>query len=93
MSLLYLLSFLDRTAIGNARIAGLATDLGLTSSQYNQTVTVFFVFYGLLEVPSNLCLKRFGAKRWIPFIMTVWGLTMTLTCLVENFGGLLVVGP
>jgi hypothetical protein len=73
MSILYLLSFLDRvtsttslwialiwaqTAIGNARIAGLATDLGMTSQQYATTVTVFFVLYGLLEVPSNLMLKR-----------------------------------
>jgi hypothetical protein len=37
----------------------------------NISVTVFFILYGLLEVPSNLMLKKYGAKRWIPFIMCV----------------------
>jgi len=89
MSILYLLSFLDRTAIGNARIAGLARDLSLTNRQYANCVTVFFILYGLLEVPSNLCLKKFGASKWISFIMFWWGVVMTLTALVKNYHGLL----
>lgn len=90
MSILYLLSFLDRTAIGNARIAGLSVDLGMTPMEYNLTVTVFFILYGLLEVPSNLMLKKFGASKWLSFIMFWWGTIMTLTALVKTFEGLLV---
>jgi len=90
MSVLYLLSFLDRTAIGNARIAGLTKDLKMTPREYAASVTVFFILYGLLEVPSNLMLKKYGAKRWIPFIMFCWGVVMTLTALVKSYEGLLV---
>lgn len=34
-------------------------------------------------------LKRFGAKKWLPIIVLLWGLTMTLTGVVTNFAGLL----
>ncbi|KAK3072727.1 hypothetical protein LTR53_006309 [Teratosphaeriaceae sp. CCFEE 6253] len=46
LSLLYLVAFIDRSNIGNAKIAGLSTDLGLTGLQYNTAVTLFFVSYG-----------------------------------------------
>lgn len=45
LALLYLLSFLDRGNIGNARIQGLNEDLGLTGAQYNWCLTVFFFTY------------------------------------------------
>jgi hypothetical protein len=43
LCLLYLLSFLDRTNIGNARIAGMEADLGMSGHDYNNTLTIFFV--------------------------------------------------
>ncbi|ODQ54419.1 major facilitator superfamily transporter [Saitoella complicata NRRL Y-17804] len=89
MSLLYLFSFLDRTNIGNAKIDGLTEDLKLTSLEYNLCLTVFFFTYAVFEVPSNLCLKKYGARKWIPFIMFVWGVIMTLMGLVHNYEGLL----
>ncbi len=42
LCVLYLLSFLDRSAIGNAKLYGLATDLGLSSLEYSICLTVFF---------------------------------------------------
>lgn len=64
-SILYLFSFLDRTAIGNARIAGMVVDLGLTSTQYFMCLALFFITYGAFEVPSNLMMKHYGAKIWL----------------------------
>jgi len=52
LSLLYLVAFIDRSNIGNAKIAGLADDLHLEGLQYNIAVTMFFVTYGLFEVSS-----------------------------------------
>jgi hypothetical protein len=46
LCLLYLLSFLDRTNIGNARLAGLETDLGMVGHDYNNSLTIFFVGFG-----------------------------------------------
>lgn len=89
MSVLYLMSFLDRTNIGNARIAGLQTDLRLTAYQYNWAVTVFFFTYAVIEMPSNLVLKKVGAKIWLPFIMFFWGICCIGIGFSTNYASLL----
>jgi MFS family permease len=92
LSLLYLLSFLDRTNIGNAKIFGLEDSLSMpkSSDQYNIALCVFFITYVLFEVPSNMILKRWRASMWFPIMMLAWGVVMTLTGLVTNFEGLVV---
>lgn len=89
VALLYLLSFLDRTNIGNANIFGLSEDLHLTSSQYAACLACFFVFYVLFEVPSNVVMKAWRPSRWIPLIMIAWGAVMIGMGFVQNFAGLL----
>ncbi|KAI0200316.1 major facilitator superfamily domain-containing protein [Astrocystis sublimbata] len=89
LALLYLLSFLDRGNIGNAKIEGLQEDLMMTDDQYNLCLTVFFFSYAAFEVPSNLLLKRLRPSRWLPGIMVAWGTVMTLMGIVRNFQGLL----
>ncbi|KAI9791511.1 MAG: hypothetical protein M1816_003855 [Peltula sp. TS41687] len=86
--LLYLLSFLDRVNIGNAKLYGLEEDLGLTGNQYQIATSVLFVSYVIFEVPSNLVLKRFKPSRYIASIVALWGLVATLTGLTKNFGEL-----
>lgn len=90
LALLYLLSFLDRGNIGNAKIEGLQEDLGMKPDQYNWCLTVFFFTYAAFEVPSNLLLKKLRPSRWLPLIMVAWGLVMTLMGLVQNYHGLLI---
>jgi sugar phosphate permease len=90
LALLYLLSFLDRGNIGNAKIEGLVEDLGMTGAQYNWTLTVFFFTYAAFEVPSNLLLKRLRPSVWLPSIMVAWGIVMTLMGIVQGYEGLLV---
>lgn len=77
LALLYLMSFLDRGNIGNARLAGLETDLNLVGNEYAWTLTVFFFSYAAFEVPSNLLLKRLRPSVWLPLIMVAWGTVMT----------------
>ncbi|KAF2672682.1 major facilitator superfamily transporter [Microthyrium microscopicum] len=89
LAALYLLSFLDRGNIGNAKIEGLTDDLKLTPNQYNMCLTVFFFTYAAFELPSNILLKRLRPSRWLPFIMVVWGTVMTLMGIVQNYRGLL----
>ncbi|KAG6361209.1 hypothetical protein INS49_009433 [Diaporthe citri] len=60
LACLYLISQLDRANIGNAKIEGLDKDLGLSGVQYNICNSIFFVPYVLLEVPSNVLLKKFS---------------------------------
>jgi MFS family permease len=87
----YLLCFLDRTNIGNARLFGLEQELGLVGSQYQVAVAILFVPYVLVEVPSNLILKKFTPSKWLAFITIGWGIVSTLTGVVHSYAGLLVV--
>ncbi|KAJ7933830.1 major facilitator superfamily domain-containing protein [Mycena leptocephala] len=90
VSLLYLLSFLDRANIGNAKIAGMVKDAHLTGFRYNTIAAAFFIPYALAEVPSNILLKLFRPSRWIPSIMLAWGLVMTLMCLCKTYHDLII---
>lgn len=69
----------------------MTTDLKMPSNtlQYNTAVTLFFVPYTLLEVPSNIVLKMMRPSHWIAILMFCWGLVMTLMGLVNNYPGLL----
>ncbi|KAJ4352809.1 hypothetical protein N0V95_003917 [Ascochyta clinopodiicola] len=90
LALLYLLSFLDRGNIGNAKIEGLVDTLGMSGVQYNLCLTVFFFTYAAFEIPSNLLLKRLRPSIWLPTIMVAWGIVMTLMGIVQNYHGLLI---
>ncbi|KAL1954411.1 hypothetical protein VTO42DRAFT_1181 [Malbranchea cinnamomea] len=89
LSVLYLLSFIDRGNIANAKIAGMEDDLQLTGPQYNLALTLFFIPYGLFEVPSNIVLKLLRPSAWIAIMMFAWGTVMTLMGIVSNYKGLL----
>ncbi|OGM41170.1 pantothenate transporter [Aspergillus bombycis] len=68
------LSLLDRTNISSAYIAGLGTDIQLSQgSRYNIALLVFFIGYGLFELPSNLLIRRIGARVWLSFLIISWG--------------------
>lgn len=91
LTLLYLLSFLDRSNIANARIEGLATDLNITGDQYLTGLTLYFIGYVLFEIPCNIVLKRTSPKKWLPTLTLVWGVIATLMGLIQNMAGLYAV--
>ncbi|KAJ2979018.1 hypothetical protein NQ176_g3497 [Zarea fungicola] len=70
---MYILNYLDRNNIGNAREAGMAKALNLSSSDYSLAVSIFFIGYLLLEVPSNMILSRTRPSIYLPSLMIVWG--------------------
>ncbi|KAK0632717.1 major facilitator superfamily domain-containing protein [Immersiella caudata] len=86
---LYLLAFLDRTNIGNAKIAGLGTDLGLVDATYNATLTIFFVSYAVFEPLTNVLLKKMRPSIFIPITMVLWGASMLGMGFVKNWSGLM----
>jgi hypothetical protein len=87
--LAYLLCFVDRVNIGNARLYGLEKDLGLYGNQYQTAVSLLFATYVTSELPSNLVLKKFTPSRWFATITFLWGVVATLTGVVQNFAGLI----
>ncbi|CAE6466421.1 unnamed protein product [Rhizoctonia solani] len=90
VSLLHLLSFLDRTNFGNAKIAGMKKDLKMKGFDYNIAASVFYITYCAFEIPSNLAMKKIGASRWFPAQMIAWGAVTTLMCLVNTYPGIVI---
>ena len=60
------LSYLDRSNIGNARLDTLEKDLGMHGLQFNNALAIFYPFYVIAEVPSNIMLKRTRASLCVP---------------------------
>ena len=70
--LLYLIAYVDRSAVGFAKLH-MGADIGIGDAAYGLGAGLFFIGYFLLEIPSNLMLERFGARRWFARIMITWG--------------------
>src|SRR6202045_1535527 len=90
LTIAYLFNYLDRTSIGFAALT-MNQQLGLSASQFGLAAGIFFLGYSLFEVPSNLMLYRFGARRWLARIMISWGLVSAATAFVvgpNSFYGL-----
>lgn len=85
VALMFFINYLDRTSVGFAAPNGMNTDLGLSAAQFGFASGVFFIGYILLEVPSNLALHRFGARRWLARIMITWGVVALLFTWAGNF--------
>jgi MFS family permease len=85
----YLASYLNRVNIGFA--SGMTRDLGLTASAYGLGAGLFFVGYFVFEIPSNLALVRFGARRWLARIMVSWGLLSMAMALASGTASFMVL--
>ncbi|QXW00466.1 MULTISPECIES: MFS transporter [Rhodococcus] len=79
----YILNFLDRTNIALAK-THLDIDLGISAAAFGFGAGLFFLAYCVLEIPSNLMLHKFGARRWISRIVISWGAISTLTMFVQG---------
>ena len=81
--LCYLFAYLDRVNIGFAKLQMLS-DLKFSETIYGLGAGIFFIGYFLMEVPSNLALHRFGARKWIARIMITWGLISAAMIFVKT---------
>lgn len=102
--LLFLCAFVDRYVsvpqeigsdscrinIGNARIQGMEPDLNMTGSDYNIALFTFFILYILLEVPSNIILKKMRPSIFLSSIMLAWGIITVCMGVTQSFAGLVV---
>ena len=79
----YLAAYLDRINVGFAKLQ-MADQLQLSDAAFGLGAGLFFVGYILFEVPSNLILKRVGARVWIARIMVSWGVLSACTLLVTT---------
>ncbi|MGH7224110.1 MAG: MFS transporter, partial [Gemmataceae bacterium] len=81
--LLYVCNILDRVNLGFARLQ-MMEDLNMSEGVYGLGFSVFYLGYFLFEVPSNLMLRRMGARRWIGRILLSWGLISSAMMFVRG---------
>ncbi|MDR5832238.1 MFS transporter [Caballeronia sp. LP006] len=87
---LYIIAFIDRSNIGFAALK-MNPDLGITSTQFGIAAGLFTVGYFLFEVPSNILMHRYGARKWIARILFTWGAVAACTGLVQSYVQLAVI--
>ncbi|KAI9755471.1 MAG: hypothetical protein M4579_004262 [Chaenotheca gracillima] len=87
--LMYIMNYLDRNNIASAKLAGIQEDLGLIGVQYNTCVSILFVGYLLMQIPSNLFLNKIGKPAlYLPTCMVIWGIISAATGACQSYGGL-----
>jgi MFS family permease len=83
LTLAYVINYLDRTNIGVAALT-MNRDLGFSQTEFGLGAAILFLGYTVFEIPSNLALYRFGARRWIARVMITWGLVSIATAWVYD---------
>lgn len=80
---LYMFNYMDRAAVGYAQLE-MSTDLGISVATYGSVAAIFFIAYVALEIPSNIIMKKVGARLWLARIAITWGIVTVLTGFVQN---------
>ncbi|RMZ72021.1 family metal ion transporter [Pyrenophora seminiperda CCB06] len=90
LAVLYLLAFLDRSNIGNARIAGLDRDLKLSSSQYQWLLTIFYISY-IVFGPLTIMWKVVPPHCWAAACVLTWGIVSSAQAAAQNWEGMMAL--
>ncbi|EGN94397.1 hypothetical protein SERLA73DRAFT_77799 [Serpula lacrymans var. lacrymans S7.3] len=89
--LIYILNYIDRTNTSSARLQGFEQDLHLQGQQFSTIMSILFVGYIIMQVPSNMFLNWMGRPSiYLPACMSIWGVISILTGVTENFVGALL---
>ena len=70
---MFMLAYLDRSNLGNAKIQGLEHDLHMEGRDYNVASLIFYISYIVFEVPSNLILAKVAPSTWLSALLFLWG--------------------
>jgi MFS family permease len=81
--LCYILAYLDRVNVGFAKLQ-MSKDLSLSDAAFATGAGIFFIGYFFFEVPSNVLLKKYGARIWIARIMVTWGIVSSAMVFVTG---------
>ncbi|MCZ2403781.1 MFS transporter [Paenarthrobacter sp. Z7-10] len=81
--ILYVVSFLDRTNVGFAQ-AALHADKGVGAGAFALGAGIFFIGYAIFEIPSNLLLRKVGAKIWLARIAITWGIVAACFAFIQG---------
>lgn len=89
--IMYLLNFLDRSNLAQARQGSLEQDLGMSGTDFNLATSIFFVGYLLMQLPSNLILTRLRPSLYLSASCCLWGVVSTCNAAAQKFSHLIVI--
>ena len=81
--LLYVVNYIDRVNVGFAALT-MNKDVGLSPAAFGLGASIFFIGYMIFQVPANLMLEKFGARRWIFTILAVWGVISASNAFIQG---------
>ncbi|KZT05457.1 MFS general substrate transporter [Laetiporus sulphureus 93-53] len=88
---IFIMNYIDRSAVSSARLQGLTEDLHLTQIQYSTVLAVLCASYVPAQIPSNMILNRISRPSYyIPACVILWGLTSTMTGMTRNYTGIVL---
>ncbi|KWU44746.1 membrane transporter [Rhodotorula sp. JG-1b] len=88
---IYLIQFLDKTALSYASIMGIREDNNLSLSQYSWLSSIFYIAYLVGEWPTNYCLQRLPLAKYTGANIVAWGIVLACTAVTHNYAGLVAV--
>jgi MFS family permease len=88
--LVYLSCFLDRSNIGDVKVAGMPEDIGASDEQFSIAVSIFYATYVAFETPWAILLKKLTPRYLLTSLCVVWSLTTISSGFITNPGGLYV---
>ena len=91
LTTIYLLNYLDRANLSQARQGSLEKDLGMTGSDFNLATSIFFVGYLLMQLPSNILITRVPPSKYLATIICLWGVVSTCNAAAKSFTHLIVI--
>lgn len=91
MCLMYLMTFADKTTLGQSAVLGIIPGAHLNQNQFNWLGTIFYLGYLGFQYPQNLALQRFPVGKWISFNIFVWAVALLAHAVCKSFGALFTV--
>jgi len=89
--IIYILNYIDRNNASAARSRGLVRDLGINDTQYQTLLSILYVGYILMQIPSNMLVQYTGRPSiYLPVCISIWGTISCLTGITHNFTGALL---
>ncbi|MFP3643036.1 MFS transporter [Paraburkholderia sp. SIMBA_054] len=86
----YGIAFIDRINLGFTKLQ-MSDALGINPTWYGIAAGAFFITYAICEVPSNMLLAKWGARRTFIRIMVLWGLATAATAFISSVGHLVTL--
>ncbi|KAJ6185147.1 hypothetical protein N7519_006448 [Penicillium mononematosum] len=88
---MYFFDCMDRSNLANAKTDGLDKDLHLKGNDYSLLILLFYIPFGLFDLPWNLLIKRFSGRIMLSFMSIVWGVLALCQCAAKDFGSLVAI--